>query len=119
MCEVTFDDSETRQVNGNPGPVALTWVGGSRKRPSCNIEGLKGLIGRVQLPENFCKVRNLAHGDVVTLRVAVFVGDLERVANDDDGIPSTDQSRAGGDSISFRRKGYQTMGKAAKAAIKY
>lgn len=117
LSEVTYTDGSTVRIDGHHGPVAVTWAGGSKQRPVCNVEGLAGLIGRIELPDDFCKVHSLAHEDIVTLRVAVFVGDLERVANDDDGVPVADQKRPVSDSISFRRKDFQTMGKAAKAAV--
>lgn len=117
MCDVSYANSDTTKVEGNHGAVAVTWVGGTKSRPVCNVEGLAGLIGRVELPDDFCKVHNLAHGDVVTLRLAVFVGDLERVDTDDDGVPIANRTTPPFDSISFRRKDYQTMGKAAKAAV--
>lgn len=117
LCEVEVSDRAARQLQGTYGKVQVAWQGGQKSRPICNVEGLDGYIGRVVLPDDFCNVHGLTHGDVITLRLAVYTADLDRVVKDDDGVPKNRDAGSTADSISFRRKDYETMGKACKAAV--
>jgi hypothetical protein len=110
LCEIETSEEKALRLDGTYGKVQVTWQGGKRQRPIYNVEGSAGSIGRVALPDDFCKARGLAHGDVIILRLAVYTADLERVAKDDDGMPERDAGRRRSDSVSLRRKDHTTMG---------
>jgi hypothetical protein len=74
------------------------------------------VIGVLSLPPDFCRLHEVAPGEVIEIRFGVYVKDLELVDGEAGAEP--EEGRPENESYSFIRPGFQQLGRAKQMILK-